>query len=289
MKNLTHGLILVAAAALTWGCADLGDPLPAAKSGGVAVHPEGWTDPPSAEFHGRVIRSAGWDMQSCRTCHGADYSGGVTEVSCQTCHAVNAGPENCSTCHGSAGSPAPPEDIDGNTTTAAPGVGAHQRHLNGGTLSSRVWCYDCHKVPPAVYTAGHVDSDLPAEVPMAGALARTQSAGVIPEPVYDYESLTCGNTYCHGNWNLDSATSAYPFIYVAGSMSGKNSTPLWTGGSGETTCGSCHGLPPAGHRFFEMTECANCHIGVVDREGKIADRSLHMNGRINFLGLEYDF
>jgi len=275
---------------MVWGgCAELKDSLPAGTNPAIAVHAEGWTNPASANFHGKAIMADSWDMRSCRSCHGSDYTGGIAEVSCRTCHTGGAGPENCATCHGGPGSVAPPEDLAGNTGTPAAGVGAHEKHVKGGILSSLVWCYECHTVPTSVYAAGHVDSDLPAEVPMNGLLARTSSPGIMPTPSHDYSALTCSNTYCHGNWQADSASSPNKFAYTAAFMTGSNATPVWTGGSSEAACGTCHGLPPTGHMATTITNCVNCHLGVVDAQGKIDDKSLHMNGKINAFGLERDF
>ncbi len=291
-KQLTLVPVLSAAVlslAMFGGCAELKDKLPAGTNPAIAVHAEGWTNPSSANFHGKAIMADSWDMRSCRTCHGSDYSGGVAEVSCRTCHTDGGGPENCATCHGGPNSPAPPEDLAGNTATAAAGVGAHQKHVQGGNLSSIVWCYECHTVPTSVYAAGHVDSDLPAEVPLNGPRARTASAGIVPSPSHDYTALTCSDTYCHGNWRADSATSPRQFAYTSAFITGSNATPVWTGGSAEAACGSCHGLPPAGHMPALLTTCGNCHLGVVDAQGKIADKSLHMNGKINAFDYERPF
>jgi predicted CxxxxCH...CXXCH cytochrome family protein len=280
---------IVVVSMLSGGCSELKDTLPAGTNPAIAVHADGWTNPASANFHGKAIMADSWDMRSCRTCHGTDYSGGVADVSCRTCHTDGAGPENCATCHGGPTTSAPPEDLAGNTGTSAPGVGAHQKHVKGGDLSSLVWCYECHTVPTSVYAAGHVDSDLPAEVPMNGPLARTASAGIIPAPSHDYAALTCSDTYCHGNWRAAKATSPNQFAYTDSVMTGANAMPVWTGGSSEAACGTCHGLPPTGHMVATITGCVSCHAGVVDAQGKIADKSLHMNGKINVFGSERSF
>lgn len=291
----THNLTLsvmpaIILLSMLWGgCSELKENLPAGTNPAIAVHAEGWTNPASANFHGKAIRAADWDMSSCKTCHGPTYSGGVADVSCRTCHSDGGGPENCATCHGGSNSPAPPEDLAGNTSTAAPGVGAHTKHVQGGNLSSIVWCYECHTVPTSVYAAGHVDSDLPAEVPMNGPRARAASAGILPAPSHDYTALTCSDTYCHGNWRSERATSPNSFAYTDSFMIGANATPVWTGGSTEASCGTCHGLPPVGHIPVGLTICGDCHLGIVDATGKIIDKSLHINGKINVFGSERSF
>ena len=188
------------------------------------------------------------------------------------------------------------------TASSAPGIGAHAKHVLGGSLAPKVWCYECHTVPTSVYTAGHVDSDLPAEVPMNGPLARTASDGIDPVPAHDFGTLTCANTYCHGNWRTRKSDSPNQFAYMDSVMTGANASPIWTGGSGEAKCGTCHHTipdPPAaadslmyipqGHIPQPNISCGNCHLGVVDDEGKIADRTLHINGKINVFGLERSF
>ena len=59
------------------GCAELKDKVPAPTSPAISVHAEGWTVPASAQFHGKEISADDWDMGSCKSCHGADYSGGT--------------------------------------------------------------------------------------------------------------------------------------------------------------------------------------------------------------------
>lgn len=299
MRAAAFLVACAACAALLAGCADVREDLQAPVSPGISVHAAGWTDPSSPSFHGRAIASAGWDMRSCRSCHGADYDGGISAVTCATCHSNAGGPENCATCHGDANSPAPPADLAGNTGAGFAGVGAHAKHVLGGTLASKTWCSECHTVPGSVYDAGHVDSDLPAEVPMNGALARTVSNGISPSPTHDPVTLTCSNTYCHGNWQIRRAESGHAFVFRDSVMRGANASPSWTGGPSQAACGTCHityqAAPPdtffvpTGHIPFALTACVNCHDPVVDRQGRIADKSLHINGKINVFGGERSF
>jgi len=287
---ILQALPVILLASMLWGgCSELKDNLPAGTNPAISVHAEGWTDPASTNFHGKAIVADSWNMRSCRTCHGTDYTGGVAEASCRRCHTGTGGPENCATCHGDPNSPAPPKDLAGNTSTASPGVGAHTKHVQGGSLAPKVWCYECHTVPTSVYAAGHVDSDLPAEVPMNGPLASTVSAGIMPAPSHDYGALTCSDSYCHGNWRSERATSPYSFAYTDSFMIGANAIPVWTGGSAEAACGTCHGLPPAGHIPVSIAICGDCHLGVVDADGKIADKTLHINGKINVFESERSF
>lgn len=299
MNRLEVGSILFSLTLLAFGCSELSKDLPP-TGGTLTIHESGWTDSTSNNFHGRSVRDANWDMVRCRTCHGSRYNGGTVNVSCLTCHNLPAGPENCTTCHGSVANAAPPKDLDDNTSRGARGVGAHQKHLLGGAFSDGVSCSDCHNVPPSVYTAGHVDSPLPAEVPLGGFLPHvvTNETTTVdwdptlpvftPQPVYSAANLSCGNTYCHGFFKNGNDT-----LVVS-----------WTDTTvAATACGTCHGdvtrptlaeraLPKTavrGGTHPNVTACSNCHIGIVDANLNIIDKAKHMNGRLNVFGEERDF
>lgn len=214
-----------------------------------AGHPQGFASPSSENFHGVAIKAAGWSMEECQVCHGEDYRGGViSDVSCLTCHQQS--PEDCSTCHGDLSNPAPPEDVAGNTDTSLRSVGAHQTHLNGGFFGGPIACSECHNVPGHYLDAGHVDSDLPAEINF-GTLATTGGLS----PTWDGES--CSNTYCHN---------------VA--------TPTWTlSGTGESRCSTCHAIPPPAPHPNNL-QCSLCHPRVVDENLIIINKSLHPNGQV---------
>lgn len=213
------------------------------------VHEIGWMDASSDAHHGRAIAADAWDMSGCKTCHGPDYAGTQTGGSCLTCHGES--PEDCSTCHGTELSPAPPLDLDGDVLHTAQGVGAHQKHLNGGDLFTGMACADCHTVPTGLYDAGHLDTDGQAEVTLAGvALTDGHSPA--------YAAGTCGGTYCHGE-----------------------ATPDWTGGPPEAACGTCHGAPPQTALHPQVKSCDPCHGDVINPQGQIFNPALHVNGEVN--------
>ena len=250
-------------------------------------HPSGWVGSGSSS-HIAFIKSVNFDLSSCRVCHGQDYGTVKVDNSCLTCHTQTGGPEACNTCHGSATNPAPPVDLDGNSATTYRGVGAHQAHLVTGTLGAHVQCAECHTVPATLDAPGHLGSDIRAEVVFNDTLARLPSRDgeLVPNPSYDYASFTCSNTYCHGNWVLRKATSLSQFEYTDSIMVGANASVVWTGGSTEAQCGSCHGLPPTGHAAATLATCQNCHLGVVDGTGAIIDPTKHINGVINVFNTE---
>jgi hypothetical protein len=61
-------------------------------------------------------------------------------------------------------------------------------------------------------------------------------------------------------------------------------TPAWTGGSGEVGCGTCHGLPPANgiHPSVGATSCSQCHGEVINSDLSWKDKSLHLNGHLEY-------
>jgi len=50
---------------------------------GGKVHPDDWANPSDA-LHGEKIRAIG--LSGCAECHGANFSGGTSEVACSECH-----------------------------------------------------------------------------------------------------------------------------------------------------------------------------------------------------------
>jgi len=263
----------------------------------------------AASGHAGYLLSQGYPLAQCKSCHGNVYTGGsVVNVSCSSagCHVDNTGgaksPETCNTCHGQfravASDPlsaAPPKSVLGDSLTSAQGVGAHSRHLLSGILGRPVKCTECHVRPVSLFAAGHVDTPLPAEVVFNDTLARLKTGGGTydPAPAYNAATLTCVNTYCHGNWQMKKSESIYPQFFTDSVMVGAAQAPVWNGGASEASCGSCHGtaesVTPKGHVAFNLNSCVNCHIGVVNGSGQITNQALHINGKANVFGLERTF
>ena len=264
-------------------------------------HPSGFS---ASTGHPQYLYSQNYPMGQCRDCHGATYAGGKdATLTCMKsgCHVdVNnnpKSPEACSTCHGNFKAAAndliaaaPPKTVLGVTDPTARGVGAHQKHLATNTLGKSLKCQECHSVPSQLTSSGHLGT-LPAEVVFNDTLAQLKSGNgsLIPKPSYDPATLKCNNTFCHGDWKIRKATSSSQFIYTDSVMVGENYSPVWTGGSTAATCGSCHGIPPKGHLVLAVSSCGTCHVGVVDNNGQIVDKTRHMNGKINVFGQEYAF
>lgn len=243
-------------------------------------HPDGFIDFASANFHANYIgEQANWDITGCRDCHGADYAGnGSTEKNCLKCHSEMNGPEACNTCHGSSVNDAPPKDLANNTSTTSVGVGAHQAHLVDSTLTTAYMrdCVICHVKPATYNVTGHVNDGSPhAEIKFS---AIASDSGMV-SPHWDHNSATCSNVYCHGNFTFYRDSSAYAWIYTDSVITGNNTDVVWNSvGTGQADCGTCHGLPPAGH-FSAITDCGNCHYHF-GPGNQVLDPKLHMNGKI---------
>ena len=250
--------------------------------------------------HPGILQTAGYPLARCQTCHGTTYTGGtIANVTCERsgCHqdASNTpkSPETCNSCHGqfraaaaSTLTYAPPEDVVGDTAVTVTAVGAHQKHLVTNTVGATVACAECHTVPATTFAVGHLNAAgqaIRAEVLFNGSLAKHPTA-VTPNPAYDLATNKCSDTYCHGNWRLraSAALPSHSFIYTDSVMVGANFSPKWNGGSAEAACGTCHGMPPAGHDDSD-TNCGDCHSTVVDAADnhKIIDKTKHINGQVD--------
>jgi len=172
----------------------------------------------------------------------------------------------CNSCHGSATTNAPPRDTLGNTATSARGVGAHASHLAPASLFFKpIACGDCHRVPAAVTSVGHIDTPLPAEV------AFSSRAGTSPT----WNGAQCSNVYCHGATLTDGA----------GGAGGTATSPVWQKVDGsQAQCTSCHGFPPpAPHP--QNPDCGACHMDVKPGANMtFLDTSRHIDGNLDVSG-----
>jgi len=181
----------------------------------------------------------------------ASHINGIVDV-------VDAGATGgCTSCHGSAMSSAPPRDLAGNTANTAPGVGAHQAHLATANWHRAITCSNCHRVPTAVNSPGHLDGDNVAEL----VFDLLNPAGV-----YTKATATCSNQYCHGTGRGNTGTKSWI-------------TP------GALACGACHSMTGTGmsgdhsrHINGERMKCSECHGDVVNAAQTIINANLHVNG-----------
>lgn len=271
---------------------------------GVSIHPAGISNPASDDFHGNIIKSNNWSMEDCKSCHGAQFTGGVNAANCLSCHRQPQGPLACNTCHGVFADPTkiyPPRDLSGNATSDK--VGAHAVHLEGLGAGKALACNECHTVPATFDAAGHIDSTAGAEL-MFGVNSRistnttTSTYRTATLPVYTpnpvFGNITvggatvkgCSDTYCHGTFKNGNTTNQV----------------AWNAGPDGAKCGSCHGDPATGNPMPKTTaqggshppvaQCNSCHGDVVSVSGTtytIIDKNKHINGKLNVYNQEVNF
>lgn len=257
-----------------YGCSKLDNNLTTAPE--IGMHPAGWVDNTSPNFHGKTISSQKWSFESCKTCHGSNLRGGSSGTDCNDCH--SGGVTECRLCHGSitANSIWPPKALNGETSVSYIGVGVHNIHMTRDStlrFAARVRCVSCHRAFSTFEDTLHIGNnpDNIAEVKF-DSLSITITPGITPVPVWDRTTKTCSNSYCHGNFKNGNTTAP---------------APVWTA-AGSVFCGSCHGnaanpLPVGTHlQGFTRQQCWYCHSTVIDTNGTIINKSLHINGVINW-------
>src|SRR5512140_2520085 len=104
MKPLmwTGALVLAAASLLFLSCSELKKDVPAPTVSNGIVHPTGWADTTSPNFHGTALLAGKANNKDCAKCHSAAYNGGTSGDSCFKCHALYphlAGWSDSSTAH----------------------------------------------------------------------------------------------------------------------------------------------------------------------------------------------
>jgi predicted CxxxxCH...CXXCH cytochrome family protein len=219
----------------------------------------------------------------------------VTKVACTSCHNSTGGGvgandfATCTACHGIGGTTgAPPEAIWGYAGDPARGggtldpirVGAHTAHVTEGQFGAVFACDVCHVKPTSITSPNHIDTVAAGADPLATVTFGGLAVNGVTSPTYSRSNATCNSTYCHG------AT-----VDVAGSV-GAIKNPVWTGGSSQVFCGSCHGVPPAApHISVDTTNgygvCNPCHSFTVDAAGHIIPASQggkHLNGFLEASG-----
>ncbi|MBI5510741.1 MAG: CxxxxCH/CxxCH domain-containing protein [Deltaproteobacteria bacterium] len=222
-------------------------------------HVTGWAAPTA---HGTTFN--GGRPSACTPCHGATLTGRGTSISsCDSCHA--GWKTNCVFCHGGVDNQtgAPPEGVDGETTTTTLQVGAHSRHVVDTLIHSGRDCSLCHVTPTDVFSPTHLDD--------AGTATVTPS-GLASGTAYAAGTGVCSNNYCHGD-----------------GQTGRSGSADWNA-PGQLDCGSCHddGTNPLNmsgehdrHVADKNYECYECHAAVVDINRNIIDVGLHVNGARN--------
>ncbi|MBC8204203.1 CxxxxCH/CxxCH domain-containing protein [bacterium] len=220
------------------------------------VHPAGWDNTDSPQFHGAYIQEFGYNLDYCTECHGSDFTGGSSGESCNTseCHGAQS-PAGCTTCHGDV-NPAPPPDTEGNSDNMFITVGAHQAHVTVSGNFPAMPCTECHLQYSSYNTPGHM-TDSPDDVHF-GTIASAQGAS----PQWDSNSATCSEVYCHGASMLNPAEPE----------------PDWRDDfDGTNLCFQCHDYltESPGHQIHwdDLNyPCSHCHLNYAQTHiNKIVD------------------
>ena len=233
------------------------------------MHPPGWVNPRSPDFHGTALAADGFRQMldpdatgACARCHRgttgtvdpeAPSAPGASD--CTSCHREEGGPTACSTCHGSAGHAYPPRDLCVHPEEANK-AGAHEKHTAAG-----ITCEVCHgerRTVAMLGTSEHGNGTVDVHLDPARA-----GEGATYTPGVGGEAGTCTASKCHTVPDAGGTLLADP--------------PHWLPDV-VLTCGSCHGSPPPNH--YSGT-CNTCHReAAADGMSRIPG-PLHMNGRFD--------
>jgi predicted CxxxxCH...CXXCH cytochrome family protein len=204
------------------------------------------------------------DVQLSGLVGGSYENGTCADVIChgskQTPSWTNTADFGCTSCHGGNDNDtgAPPNDIHGNTSKTATGVGAHTAHVDNPKWAQALDCNECHIRPSEISDATHIDGDFQAEITW-GEFSKTGELS--PE----WNGSGCANVYCHGT-----SLSA-----------GSDINPSWTSTS-EISCDACHGLPPTTgaheeHLQNDLIDCDVCHDGYLKNSS--VEKETHLDGK----------
>jgi len=213
----------------------------------------------------------------------------------------------CDKCHGSATSPRGfynTRGPDGTLSIYSAAIGVHDIHLQNPNSPRKATfsrftsytkgfdCRQCHSVPSGPFTAGHMDTVLPAEVPFShlSSIANTGQTkfSYYSSPTYTSATQSCSAIWCHGA-GMNSNNSTGPYAGVPGSIQRQN--PQWNvpflTGSGASDCSRCHAMPPPApdsgyiHYGKTMADCKTCHTHLTNDGFGFKDKALHVNGEID--------
>ena len=202
----------------------------------------------------------------CGKCHPSMTPGNNTTITYPALHingtvdVSNDAP--CNKCHGNA-SATPATDTTGGSSTGLRTVGAHQQHMNPNPAwHKQMHCNDCHVVPTSLLSIGHVDHPPPAIIKFSTLAGSTPA----------WNGTTCTDVYCHGATLSDGGAPA----------GGTATQPVWTTVNGaQSSCGSCHGLPPPSPHPVG-NDCGQCHnTMVMGSPGVWADPTRHIDGNLD--------
>lgn len=319
IKQVIEIMGLLCAIILIAGCSSSNDKSTSTFNPDTGKHAAGWSSP---AVHGATVKMQSNGFSACQECHADDFSGGISAVSCKSCHGVNAphapapwrggswthtntNPDNasiCARCHtngsNSSVQPSPPAPAGtapgcfNNTLCHAQaghasgwsdptqhGVAAKSAPTSTGGFSL---CETCH------------DNDF------SGGSAQTSCftchGGSGPHPTswitgsYTHTTTDTGNAsvcaLCHANGANSPIAPPSPPAPSGTAPGCFNSTLCHA----TPTCGSCHGIPPAGTAYPNIAgnhadhtavntsiACSTCHSGAG------SGTTLHQNGVVDVI------
>jgi predicted CxxxxCH...CXXCH cytochrome family protein len=265
-------------------------------------HISDWVNP---AVHGGSAKSQPDGFSTCEECHGSDFTGGISSVACSSCHGgsaphptswmtgtythtnTNAGNAAvCALCHTNGANspiappspPAPAGTTPGcfNSTLCHAQAGhpagwssPTQHGASAKAANGFISCETCHGTDFTGGTAG-----------IACSSCHTVNA---PHPPAPWR----GGTYTHTTTDTNNASvCAQCHQSQAGTPGCFNNTLCHA----TPTCGSCHGIPPAGTTFPDVAgshaphmavnatiACSTCHVGAG------SGTALHENGVVDVI------
>jgi len=147
-------------------------------------------------------------------------------------------------------------------------------------------------MPNGPFSAGHIDTPLPAEVPFSN-VSSIANTGMVKfsyytTPTYNAATQTCSAVWCHGA-GMNSNNSTGPYVGISPSI--QRQVPKWNvpylTGTGASDCTKCHALPPPApdsnyiHYGQTLANCKSCHTHLTDDGYGFKKKSLHVNGEID--------
>lgn len=163
----------------------------------IAVHQKGIINPQSQNFHGKYFAATSSEMETCKQCHAADFSGGQTGANCTVCHSGievhQAGIVEVTSAkfHG--------KFIAANNWNLSECSTCHQANYAGDTVSPS--CNTCHvnSGGPEACNTCHGDFANPVKIAPARALNGSTDpsyAGVGAHSTHLYNVAVANNVSC---------------------------------------------------------------------------------------------
>lgn len=254
-------------------------------------HAAGWSSP---SVHGATAKTEANGFEACRSCHGSDFSGGISATACFTCHGVNA--------------PHAPAPWRGGTithTTTNPGnaPACALCHTNGSNSSIQPSPSAPAGTAPGCFngTLCHAAAGHPAGWSAAGQHGASAKAQPAASAGFAFCETCHGSNFAGGSsgqscFTCHGGTGPHPTSWIAGTYThtnvdtgnapvcslchanGANSpiappTPAASAGTAPgcfnntlchatIACGTCHGIPPSGSAAPNVAGTHGVHSGM---------------------------